>query len=46
MELLAAQAQEVTNGTFVMATNTGHFIQREDPDLVIWAIRRALRAQP
>ena len=46
MGLLSAQAREVTNGTFVLATDTGHNVQREDPDLVIWAIRRVLEAQP
>ena len=46
MGLLSAQAHEVTHGTFVLATNTVHYVQREDPDLVIWAIRRVLGAQP
>ena len=46
MGLLSAMAREVTNGTFVLTTNTGHFVQREDPALVIWAIRRVLAALP
>ncbi|NIS36582.1 MAG: DUF3471 domain-containing protein, partial [Actinobacteria bacterium] len=25
---------------------TGHFIQNDDPDLVVWSIRRVLEAEP
>ena len=44
MEMLRAVAQEVTNGTLTVVTNSGHFIQRDDPDLVVWAIRRVVDA--
>ena len=44
MDVVSALAREVTNGTFTHVTNSGHFIQREDPDLVVWAIRRVVDA--
>ena len=44
MGVVSALARGVTNGTFTHVTNSGHFIQREDPDLVVWAIRRVVDA--
>lgn len=46
MEVASALVRDVTNGTFIHVTNSGHFIQREDPDLVVWAIRRVVDASP
>ena len=37
---------EVTNGTLTVVTNSGHFIQNDDPDLVVWNIRRVVDASP
>jgi ketosteroid isomerase-like protein len=34
--------QGVTQGTLVLTSKSGHFIQTSEPDLVVWAIRRAL----
>ena len=42
MEMLSDVAHEVTNGTLTVVTNSGHFIQTDDPDLVVWAIRRVV----
>ena len=44
--LLAEMADEMTNGTLTVANNTGHFIQNDDPELVVWSIRRVLAAEP
>ena len=44
MEMLSAVAQEVTNGTLGVVTNSGHIMQTDDPDLVVWAIRRVVDA--
>ncbi len=44
MELLSAVAQDVTNGTLAVVTNSGHIMQDDDPDLVVWAIRRVVDA--
>lgn len=41
-EWLNSLAAEVTNGTLTVVTNSGHFIQQDDPDLVLWNIRRVL----
>lgn len=41
---LANLAGEVPDGTFIVVNNTGHFIQYEDPDLTVWAIRRVVEA--
>jgi hypothetical protein len=32
----------ITNATLTMATSVGHFMQREDPELVMSAIERVL----
>lgn len=37
---------DVTNGTLTVVTNSGHFVQRDDPDLVVGQIRRVLEAEP
>ncbi len=37
---------EVTNGTLTVVTNSGHFIQNDDPDLVVWNIRRVVDTSP
>lgn len=39
---LSPLALETTDGTFILTTSTGHYIPRDDPDLVTWAIRRVL----
>jgi len=44
MEMLTAVSREVTNGTLTLVNNSGHFIQADDPDLVVWAIRRVVDA--
>ena len=44
MNMLSAVAQEVTNGTLAVVTNSGHIMQTDDPDLVVWAIRRVVNA--
>ena len=40
---LAKWSADVSDGTFVMAGRSGHYIQQSEPDLIIWAIRRALK---
>lgn len=35
-------AQRATQGTLVLTSKSGHFIQASEPELVVWAIRRAL----
>ena len=42
---LSDLATEVTNGTLTVVTNSGHFIQNDNPDLVVWAIRRVVDAR-
>jgi pimeloyl-ACP methyl ester carboxylesterase len=42
---LAKLAAEAADGVFVMTTRSGHYIHNEEPDLVVWAVRRALRAE-
>ncbi len=44
MEMLNAVSREVTNGTLTLVNNSGHFMQTDDPDLVVWAIRRVVDA--
>ena len=34
--------QRLTQGTLVVTSKSGHFIHATEPDLVVWAIRRAL----
>jgi len=43
MEHLAGMAVGVSDGTFVVTHRSGHYIHSTEPDLVVWAIRRALR---
>ncbi len=45
MSWLSKLTAEVTSGTLTVVTNSGHFIQNEDPDLVVWNIRRLLEAE-
>ena len=45
MEMLSNFAHQVTNGMLTLATNSGHFIQIDEPDLVYWAIRRVVDAK-
>lgn len=42
---LAALADEVPAGTLTVVNDSGHFIQNEDPALVVWAIRRTMEAE-
>jgi len=44
MEWLRDFVQGVTNSTFTIAASSGHQIQWEDTDLVVWAIQRASAA--
>lgn len=46
MAWMSTLIDDVTNGTFTVVTNSGHFIQNDDPDLVIAQIRRVLEAKP
>lgn len=39
---LAKVAAEAADGAFAMTTRSGHYIHKEEPDLVVWAVRRAL----
>jgi pimeloyl-ACP methyl ester carboxylesterase len=43
IEHLARWAVGVSAGTLVFTTRSGHYIQHSEPELVTWAIRRALR---
>lgn len=43
---LAELADEVAHGTLTVVKNTGHFIQNDDPELLVWSIRRVLAAEP
>ncbi len=44
MEMLGNFAHQVTNGTLTLATNSGHFIQIDEPDLVYGSISRVVDA--
>ena len=43
-EWLGAMSREVTNGTLIVSTASGHFMQGDDPPLVLSAIERVARA--
>lgn len=43
-EILSRLAQESTNGTVTMTPNSGHFIQIDEPELVVQAIREVVEA--
>ena len=43
---LARLADEVPHGSLTVVKHTGHFIQNDDPELVVWNIRRVLEADP
>jgi pimeloyl-ACP methyl ester carboxylesterase len=42
-EWLGAMAREVGNGTLIASTGSGHFVQGDDPFLVLSAIERVVR---
>ena len=42
----ADKVAEVTRGMLTVVTDSGHFIQNEDPDLVVWRIRRIWSSRP
>lgn len=46
MAWMSTLIDDVTNGTFTVVTNSGHFIQYDDPDLVVAQIRRVLEPKP
>ena len=37
-----AWAEGVSQGTLLTSTQSGHYIQSDEPDLVVWAITRAM----
>ena len=39
----AKLAADVSDGLFVVTSRSGHYIQQSEPELIIWAIRRALK---
>ncbi len=41
---LTKWAAEGANGTLVVTSRSGHYIHGDEPELVIWAIRRAIEA--
>jgi hypothetical protein len=41
---LTKWAVEVSDGTLLVTTRSGHYIQNSEPELVTWAIQRALHA--
>lgn len=42
LEKLPRITQEVSEGTFIMTGNSGHGISYDEPDLLVWAIARAV----
>ena len=44
-EIMSRLVQGVTNGTVTVAENSGHFIQRDEPGLVVQAIREVVEAR-
>ena len=45
-EWWADRVAEVSRGMLTVVTDSGHFIQNEDPDLVVWTIRRIWSSRP
>jgi hypothetical protein len=45
-KLLQEWALASPRGTLVVSNTTTHAIPREDPDLIVWAVRRVLSAAP
>jgi pimeloyl-ACP methyl ester carboxylesterase len=43
-EWLKEYVKGVTDSTFTIATNSGHRMQLEDPEMVVWAIQRVVAA--
>ena len=46
VRMLQEWALASPRGTLVMSNHTNHAVLREDPDLVVWAVRRVLAAVP
>jgi pimeloyl-ACP methyl ester carboxylesterase len=42
LEKLPRLARAVPEGTLVMTSDSGHFIQNQEPELVVWAIERVV----
>jgi len=42
LEKLLRITREVSEGTFVMTGNSGHAINSQEPDLLVWAVARAV----
>lgn len=42
----ARQLSEVTHGMLTVVTDSGHFIQNDDPELVVWTIHRTWSGEP
>jgi hypothetical protein len=40
---LAKWAADVSDGMLVVTSRSGHYIQQSEPELVTWAVRRALK---
>jgi pimeloyl-ACP methyl ester carboxylesterase len=45
-EWYAKQLAGIRRGWLTVGTDAGHFIQNDDPDLVVWTIRRVWSSQP
>ncbi len=43
---LSEWALEAPSGTVVLSNTTTHMVPRDDPDLIVWAIRRVLAQRP
>ena len=43
---LAERALEVSRGMLTVVSDAGHFIQNDDPELVVWTIRRTWSSEP
>jgi pimeloyl-ACP methyl ester carboxylesterase len=43
---LSRFARSVPNGTLVTTARSGHYVQRDEPELVAWCIERVLLASP
>jgi pimeloyl-ACP methyl ester carboxylesterase len=45
-EWLARRASEVSRGMLTVVMDAGHFIQNDDPELVVWTIHRIWSSEP
>lgn len=43
---LARRASEVSRGILTLVMDEGHFIQNDDPELVVWTVRRIASSEP